>query len=240
LKNKAILWIVSCSTILVLLSSGIESNAVSYWIGQGNILFDQGNYSGAIYAYNKAIGLGNQTNAPIFTGIVDQCGYRMDAVDKENKEQVFSKICAEPTGIDYDRQDFKPENLTLSFDVSNPNSMHMRIASIYVNVNKYNSIINPEIIQNFAKGYDRGYFCIIKPLVGPYKCVLTEDYDFIDLAPDELEHIVISIGTNTPGTYVLGISLEYAIGSETNKIAVGEVPVKVGFFDRSFASEASG
>ena len=110
----------------------------------------------------------------------------------------------------------------------------MRIVNIYVNVNKYNPIVNPEIIQNFAKGYNRGYSCNIKPAVSSYNCVLTsKDYDFIVLAPNELEHVVINVGTDTPGAYELGISLDYSIGIEANKIIVGDVPGIIGFFDEN-------
>lgn len=231
LKGWVILWGASLSIILVVLAAGTESNAVSYWIEQGNNLFNQGDYPGAINCYNKAIGLGNQTNAPIFTEIITHCGYSMDAIDQNNRTLVFSKICAEPTCSIKD-QHLSSENLTLGFDVSNPNGMHMRIGNIYVNVIKYNAIFNPKIIQNFAKGYDRGYSCNIKETIGSYKCVLTsKDYDFIDLAPKELEHIVINVGTDTPGTYELGISLDYAIGSDVNRIIVGDVPGMIGFFD---------
>lgn len=226
--------------MLVVLAAGTEINAVSYWIEQGNDRFNQGNYTGAIYCYNKAIELGNQTNAPIFTRIVAQCGYRMDAFDKNNSTQVYSQICAEPTRSIKDQQKPESEDVALCFDVSNPNNMHMRIGNIYTNVFKYNSIKNPKIIENFAKGHNRGYSCNIKPMIGSYKCILTSnDYDFIDLAPNELEHIVINAGSDTPGAYELGIILEYAIGSETNKIAVGDVPGRIGIFDRSLTSEAA-
>lgn len=239
LKGRAILWGVSLSIILVVLAAGIESNAVSYWIDQGNNLFNQGNYQGARYCYNKAIGLGNQTNAPIFTKIITHCGYSMDAIDQNNRTLVFSKICAEPTNSIKGQPNLNPENLTLGFDVSNPNGMHMRISNIYVNVIKYNSIFNPKIIQNFAKGYNRGYSCSIKPAIGSSKCILTlTDYDFIDLAPNELEHIVINVGADTPGAYELGISLDYAIGSTTNKITVEDVTGIISFFDSSLTSEA--
>jgi hypothetical protein len=110
----------------------------------------------------------------------------------------------------------------------------MRIGTIYINVTKYNTIVDPKITQSFAKGHNRGYSCSIKQMVGSYKCILTsKDYDFIDLAPNELEHIVINVGTDTPGVYELRISLDYAIGSEANGIIVGEVPGMIGFFDKS-------
>jgi len=240
LKSWVILWGASLSIILVVLAAGTESNAVSYWIELGNNLFNQGDYPGAINCYNKAIGLGNQTNAPIFTEIITHCGYSMDAIDQNNRTLVFSKICTEPTNSIKGQPNLNPEDLTLGFDVSNPNGMHMRISNIYVNVIKYSSIFNPKIIKNFAKGYNRGYSCNINPAVGSYKCVLTsKDYDFIDLAPKELEHIVINVGTDTSGIYDLRISLDYAIGSEVNQIIVGEVPGMIGFFDGNLIREAA-
>jgi hypothetical protein len=224
--------------MLLVLAAGTECNAVSYWIEQGNILFNQGNYQGATNCYDKAIALGNQTNAPIFTEIVTQCEYRMDAFDTNSRIH-FSKICAEPTRVTKNDPNSSPENFTLSFDVSNPNCMHMRIGNIYVNVTKYNNIHNTNVIQNFAQGHNRGYSCNIKPIVGMYKCILkSKNYDFIDLAPNELEHIVINIDTDTPGIYGLRIGLDYAIGSDSNRIAVGEVPEIIGYFDNSLISEA--
>jgi len=132
LKRGAILWGVLFSVILVVLAAGTESNAMSYWIEQGNNLFNQGNYPAAINCYNNAIGLGNQTSAPIFTEIITQCGYSMDAIDKNNRTLVFSKICAEPTSSIKGKPNLSPEALTLGFDVSNPNGMHMRIGNIYI------------------------------------------------------------------------------------------------------------
>ena len=206
---------------------------MNYLMGQCNDLFNQGNYEEAIKCYDKIIQLGNQTNTPIFNEVVVQSGYYMDALGRNNSSQEFSKLSAEPINSTEIQPDSDSEPLTISFDISNPNSMHMRISNIYVNVNKYYPIINPKIIQNFAKGYNRGYYCTIKPAVGSYKCVLTaKDYDFIDLAPNELEHIVINVGTETPGAYDLRISLDYAIGSKTNRIIVGEVPGIIGFFDK--------
>ncbi len=154
-----------------MLAAGTESNAVSYWIEQGNNQFNQGNYAGAINCYNNAIKLGNQTNAPIFNEMVTQCGYRMDAIDKNNHTQVFSKICAEPTRIAKTQSNPDSEDFTFSFDATNPNSMHMRISNLYVDVIKYNPIANPKIIKNFGKGYTRGYFCNIEPEIRSYKCV---------------------------------------------------------------------
>ena len=231
MKGWVILWGVSLSIMLVVLAAGTESNAVSYWMEQGNNLFNQGDYPGAVKCYNKVIELGNQTNAPIFTEIVPHCGYYMYAVDKDGRT---SKICAEPTSVIKGHPNLSQENLTFGFVVSNPNRMHMMKDNIYVNVTKYSSIANPKIIQNFNKGYTRGYFCNIKPAIGSYKCVLTsKDYDFIDIAPNELEHIAINVYTVTPGTYELRISFDYSIGSEVNTIVVGEGPRMIVFFDNS-------
>jgi hypothetical protein len=236
LKNWANLWCALFLVMLVTISEGTESNAVSYWNERGNNLFDQGNITGAINCYNKAIELGNQTNAPIFNDIVVQCGYRMDALDKNNNTQVFSKICAEPISTVKDQPNTDSEDLTLSFDVSNPNNMHMRIDKIYIDLIEYNFINNLKIIENFGVKKARGYFCTIEPETGSNNCIKTLNNDeFIDLAPGELEHIIINVNTDTPGIYKMRIGLDYAIGSETNSIIGGNVPGVIGFFDKKIA-----
>jgi hypothetical protein len=236
LKNVANLWYVLFLAMSVALAAGTESNAVSYWNEMGNNLFNQGNITGAIYCYNKAINLGNQTNAPIFNKISTQCGYCMDALDKNNSAQVYSKICAEPISSIKGQQNPDSEYFSLSFDVSNPNSMHMRIGDIFINVIKYNSIKRSKVIENFGVKKTRGYFCNIEPGIGSYKCTQTLNNDeFIDIAPGELEHFTVNANTDTPGIYKMSIGLDYAIGSETNSVIVGDVPEMIGFFDNEAA-----
>ena len=236
------IWVNLCvlfSVMPIMLATGAESNAVSYWIDCGNDQFNHGNYTSAVECYDKAIALGNQTKAPIFNGIAAQCGYQMDAIDKNNRTQTFSKICAEPASPIKGQPNQDLEPLILCFDVTNPNEMHMMISNLYVDVIKYNTIANPKIIQNFSLGHTRRYFCNIEPEIRSYKCVLTsKDHDFIDLAPNELEHIAINVSTDTPGVYKLRISSDYAIGHESNRIVVGDVPGLIGFFDTSFINEA--
>jgi hypothetical protein len=236
LKIWVNLWCVLLLVMPIALAIGTESNAVSYWNELGNNLFNQGNITGAINCYNKAIELENQTNAPIFTEIVIQCGYRMDALDKNNSTQVFSKICAESTSSIGCQRNPDSEDITLCFDVSNPNDMHMRIGNIYANVLDYNSIRNPKIIENFGVKKTRGYFCNIEPKIGSYKCIQTlNDNEFIDLAPGDLEHFAIDVRTDTPGIYKMRIDLDYVIGSETNSIIVGDLPEMIGFFNKKIA-----
>jgi hypothetical protein len=198
----------------------------------GDSLYNQSNYTGAFDCYNKAIELGYQTNAPVFTKIVIHSGYLMNAIEKNNKSNVFKKIYAGPINAIENQPNF-------CFDISNPNKMHMRISNIYVCVSRYNSTCNEKIIQNYAKGYNKGYSCNIKPILGNYKCILTsKDYDFINIAPNELEHAVIDINADTPGVYELTICLDYAIGGVSNRIIVERVPIKIGFFNDSQNNEA--
>ena len=216
--------------ISLALADGTECNAISYWNEQGNNLFNQGNLTGAINYYDKAIELANQTHAPISSELAIQCRYYMNAIDKNNPTQLFSKICAEPTISNEGQQN--TDGLILSFDVSNPNCMHMRLGAIYVKVIKYNYTLNSKIIENFGIKETRRYFCNIEHKVGLYKCIQTFNKDeFIDLAPGELEHFSVNVKTETPGIYKIGVILDYAIGSETNRIVVENVPVMIGFFD---------
>lgn len=231
-------WVNSCCVlfllILIALSTGTEKNAVSYWNERCKTLYNQGNFSEASDCWKRAIELGNQTNAPIFTEITTQCSYRMDAFDKNNSTQVFSNICAEPTGAIQGQPNQDSGDIFLSFDATNHCNMDMRIGNIYVDVIKYNSIVKPKIIQKFAIRKTIGNFCIIEPIIGPYKCKTSlSDNEYIYLAPNESQHFSIIVNTDVPGVYQLEISLDYAIGSETERISVGNIPEMVGFFDRS-------
>jgi hypothetical protein len=234
MKNCAYLWCVLFLVMLFSLASGIGINAVGYWNELGNNLFNQGDTKGAIYCYDKAIELGNQTNAPIFTKIATQCRYTMDAINKNNRTQIFSRICAEPINSATGQPNSDYGAITLSFDVSNPNSMHMRICNICIEVINYISTMNLKIIENFGVKKTRGYSCNIKPDMDYHKCIPTTGNDeFIDLAPGELEHFAINASSDTSGAYKIRISLDYAIGSETKNITVGDVPGMIGFFNKS-------
>jgi hypothetical protein len=222
LNSQKNLWAMAFSVILISLADGTECNAISYWNELGNNLFNQGNLTGAIYCYDKAIELANQTNAPIFGEIAIQCSYYMNYTDKNESTQWFPKTCAEPTSSDNNQNNIG--GLILIFDVSNPNRMHMRLGDMYVKVIKYDHTCNSKIIENFGIKETRGSFCNIDPEVGLYKCNQTlSDDEFIDLAPGELEHFSVNLKATRPGIYKIGIILDYAIGSETNRIIVGNV-----------------
>jgi tetratricopeptide (TPR) repeat protein len=211
------------------LGDGVAKNAIDYWVEQGNNLFEQGNYEEAINYYDKAINLKNHANSPITNEIATQCGYHLDASDRNNSNKVFNGICAEPIGDIKGGSNLDSKGVTISFDISNPNDLDMRISNIYINVSDYSNINNTNVIENFGVKRSRGYLCNIKPIIGSYECMKkSKDYDFIDLAPGELEHIVIDINTYVPGIYHIKIDLDYAIGSETGKITEGYE--LIGFF----------
>lgn len=243
MNSRMCLWGVLLLVILVSLASGIERNTIGYWNELGNNLFNQGDTAGAIRCYEKAIGLGNQTNAPIFTKVVTQCRYIMDAINKTNSNQIFSGVCAGPISFSDIQPNSDYGSLTLSFDISNPNNMHMRICNIYIEVIEYIPLMNPKIMEYFCIKKTRGYFCNVKPNKGRYECIPAIGNDeFIDIAPGELEHLAINTSSNTSGAYRIQMNLEYAVGSETRNIIVGDVPGLIGFFNRSllnFANEAA-
>jgi hypothetical protein len=236
LKNWMKLGCILSSALLVALAAGMEDNAVIYWNEKCKTLNDQGNNVEASDCWKKAIDeLGNQTDAPIFTEIIlYECAYRMDAFDKNNSTQVFSKICAEPISILKGQPNPGSEDVFLSFDVTNHDSSEMRIGNIYVDVIKYNQIYNPKIIQKFGVRKTIGNFCNIGPAIGSYKCkTLLDDDEYIYLPPKESEHLSINVNTDVQGIYQLRISLDYVIDGETHRIVVGQVPGMIGFFDRS-------
>jgi hypothetical protein len=240
MKNWVNLWCALFSVMLPMLATGSEINAVSYWNRECNTLYDQGNYTGASDCWKKAIELGNQTNAPIFTEITTQCSYRMYALDKNNSTQKkYLNICAGPISIVKGQSTPDSEGITLSFDVTNPDSMDMRIGNIYVNVIEYSSIVNPNIIHKFSVRKTIGNLCNIEPSIDSYKCkTLLNDTEYIYLAPTTSEHFAINVNTDMPGIYQLRIDLDYAIGRETKRCVVGDVPEIIGFFNKSMLQSA--
>jgi hypothetical protein len=224
------IYFILCIIILIYPSLG-EDNAISYYLSQGNQEYFRGNYSGAIFWYDKAIESGYHPNSPIIstTEVSVPYGYGMRYNEKSNFNNTFY-VSAEPIGIAPSEQDF-----ILNFDITNPNNMEMRIKDIYINVVDYCQIENVTIAPYAAAGHTRQYFCNIEPEIRSYRCLKNNNsYDYIKLSSKELENFGIHVKSNTTGIYRLQISLDYSYGSNIGRI-ISNVPEPIGFFDPSTA-----
>jgi hypothetical protein len=92
-----------------------EDNAVSYYTTKGNDACQVGNYSGAIIWYDMAIKSGYQPNSPIFSSIESTLSRRfsINSVEENNSSNSY-------------------HDDILYFQITNPNSMQMKIDNIYI------------------------------------------------------------------------------------------------------------
>jgi hypothetical protein len=125
----------------------------------------------------------------------------------------------------------------IDFDVTNPSELEMRIVSIFVDVIRYEPVEAWEVNAYEAAGETRKYFCTIKPSEGSYEAIQKSDkYDFIKLAPGELEHFSVAVTTESPGIYLLGVSMEISTGGEIKKIGAGSLENAIAFFDDAISN----
>lgn len=217
---------------LVSLSLGSD-NSVSYYISKGNDAFQVENYSEALRWYDSAIHAGYQPNAPVISRIraLSSCYYTMDAVVENNGTKISNVIANPITG-----------GISIYFQITNPNSMEMKIDDVYINLLKYYPIENATIGDQLClvTSPTRGYSCSINTKEGLYKCekLFPEDV-FIKLPQYELEYYRINLYARSPGIYLLGVCLDYSIGSETNRIFINDISEKIGFFDMNATNKVS-
>lgn len=133
-----------------------EDNTISYYITKGNDAILIGDYSGAIKWYDLAIEAGYQPNAPIFGEIEVNIpyGYFMRAAEKDNNTNIYT-VYAEPIGKAPSEQD-----ITFFFQITNPNSMQMKIDDFFIDVIKYYDISIPKIMPVSASDIPENIFVI--------------------------------------------------------------------------------
>jgi hypothetical protein len=157
-------------------------------------------------------------------------GYIMTAVDSRDASKTFH-VYAQPTSKVEGMPNEHSQDVVLSFDITNPNRLEMRIVKISVEVLDYQYVHILKTAPVASLGETRKYFCNVKGRAASYECrQLSEGYDFIKLSRGELEHFGVNVNTKTAGIYELGVSVEYSLGAETKRIVVGDLDRAVGFF----------
>lgn len=195
---------------------------------QGNIAVEQ--VQGNKFIVHKEPA--NSNLPPLFSKIEVGIpyGYFMEAIDSRDGNKKF-EVYAQPTSKVEGVPNPHSQDIVLSFDITNPNDLEMRIAKIYVEVLEYYSV---QILQTHpvaSAGETRKYFCNIKNLPASYECrQISNKYDFVKLSRGELEHFGINVNTKIRGIYKLGVSIEYSLAADTKKIVVGDLRKEVGFF----------
>lgn len=125
----------------------------------------------------------------------------------------------------------------LTFDMTNPNQLDMRVVCLYVDVLKF---IEVDIIGVWEGDMGGGmmvreFGCEIEPAVGSYECrQISEGFDYIRLSPGEMEAFRIDVGVVKDGIYRLRLGMEYSIGGRTSRIEVDDQIQEIGIFDPVF------
>lgn len=108
------------------------------------------------------------------------------------------------------------DHVELSFDVTNPNGLDMRIVELSLVVVKWEAggVISAEPYA--SGGQIRRYQCWFDRKPGSYHVEqVSRDYDYIKLKAGEVERFAISASTTSVGTYDLGIMVKFSVGTRT-------------------------
>jgi hypothetical protein len=167
--------------------------------------------------------LEQELNLPIVGGLSSFSRVSLLAIDRQSG-QLYEQIPA------YSVLD----GLKLTFDVTNPNTLDMRITRFYVDVVQY---ISPDIIgvwSGLAGGGAsyRELTCEIAPARGRYECQLqSSEYDYIRLTHREMEAFRINIDVPQEGIYWLKLVMEYSMAGTIKTFSADTLILQAGAFD---------
>ena len=122
-------------------------------------------------------------------------------------------------------------DLTVNFDITNPNSMDVRISEIKIKVERFDNI-SVRIEPLAGMQTKRNYVCQLSTNTDFYKCewLNGKPDQYIKLAKNELEHFCINTQTQTAGFYQVSFWVQYVIGSETKTEKAGVANLYFGNF----------
>lgn len=149
--------------------------------------------------------------------------FGMCAVDRVTRQRFFNHIRAYPL-----------DTVGLTFDVTNPNALDMRLIRFFVDVVEYIDvdILHVDTAPSGGGARIRKFVCRIDSRPARYECELaSEDFDYIKLNYGEMEAFRINVKVPKEGVYRLMIALEYSIAGETQIVEADDDIQEVGFFD---------
>jgi hypothetical protein len=151
--------------------------------------------------------------------------FSMRAVDRTNPRRSFNDIRACPL-----------DTVGLTFDVTNPNELDMRLVRFFVDVAEFTDVNISRIYTGDLGGgaIIRRFTCEIGSRVARFECVqVSDDFDYIRLSSGEMETFRIDVTAPTEGVYRLRLAIEYSIAGEIGTIEADDDIQEIGFFDRT-------
>jgi hypothetical protein len=152
--------------------------------------------------------------------------YSMYAVDRRVSQRFFNGVRAYPL-----------DTVGLTFDVTNPNNLDMRLIRFFVDVVEF---IDVNILRVNAGAVGGGaiihnFICEIGSVTARYKCIqVSNDFDYIRLSSGEMETFRIDVMAPREGVYRLMVALEYSIAGKSKTIEVDNDIQEIGFFDPTY------
>lgn len=114
----------------------------------------------------------------------------------------------------------QPGVVSLSFDLSNPNSAQMRLAGLSLRVLRYQPAVFVSVNARLASAHARRYRCELATDSTDYACEQrAADYDYIKLSAGEMEFFGIDVSAPRPGIYEVQAVVEYSVAGESGRLA---------------------
>lgn len=148
----------------------------------------------------------------------------------ERRSQIQGGAALQPSRAPLRRQEASapstattPSGIALSFDLSNLNTADLRLVALRIQVVDYYPAQILGVTTHLGVGHERRYVCGLGlERAAAYRCEKREaGYDFIKLAPAEMEFFSIELRAAASGLYVIRPLIEYSVAGSSGQV-VGE------------------
>lgn len=201
-KMIELLTVIIAAILLISISSA-ETGASDYYNKLGMELNEERRFDEANESFNTAIWLieHDLADAPVLTDEIDLSSQKFTANNAPFYVQEMG------------------EGATLRFGVTNNNTKNMIIESIYIDVLDYSSERLSDVTQDYhALIPDPEYSCTIHPQPGSYECQVVAGSNYsLELLPEKIERLSITLRAKEEGVYVVRIGFEYIIGHKSKR-----------------------
>lgn len=157
--------------------------------------------------------------------LVQPASFSMRAVDRMNPQRSFQDIQACPL-----------DTIGFTFEVTNPNTLDMRLVRLFVSVTEFTDVNICQVYTGDMGGgaIIRMFTCEIGSRVARYECIQASDgFDYIKLSSGEMETFRIDVIAPAEGVYRLMLVIEYSIAGKIGTVEADNDIQEIGFFDQT-------